>query len=231
MYIYIYIERERYRYLTLSLSLYIYIYIYIYRCVCVCIYIYIEREREREISSRHGSARACARPRGFQGYCLNDTVKGPRFEETSTQVFSSQSKHINIIRRKVKAVSLKSLKTCTRASFGSENASFMRSSSSSSSFFFAQTIVYLFLVCFYSFLFLSFSVSFCSFLFMLSFVFIMSCKSLCMFLFIVLFLLLVLLRGSRICLMACYFSSAASFLFMTFFSMATRCKMWLHVRT
>ena len=52
------------------LYMYTYIYIYIY----ICIYIYITRRLPGCI------------PRRFKGYCLKETVKGPRFEETKTQI-------------------------------------------------------------------------------------------------------------------------------------------------
>ena len=50
--------------------------------------------------------------RGFQGYWLKDTVKGPQFEETKTQLLLNrkliEESHLNMFCRRVKAASLKS---------------------------------------------------------------------------------------------------------------------------
>ena len=56
--------------------------------------------------------RAVRRGREFQGYWLKDTLKGPQFEETKTQIALHQKflEKSQIIVRKVKTVSLKSLK-------------------------------------------------------------------------------------------------------------------------
>ena len=49
--------------------------------------------------------------RGFQGYCLEYTVEGPQFEEAKTQILLNHKlfEEYQMIRRKVKTVSLKSL--------------------------------------------------------------------------------------------------------------------------
>ena len=70
----------------------IYIYIYTY------IYIYIYREREIILfleadleDAAHVLARQPeAEPRGFQGYRLKDTAKGPQFEEAKTHILLNQ---------------------------------------------------------------------------------------------------------------------------------------------
>ena len=66
-------------------------------------------EREGEVAALHRVSRAEAldAPRGFQGCCCKDTVKGPEFEETKTTILNREFReNLKIVRSNVKTVSL-----------------------------------------------------------------------------------------------------------------------------
>ena len=75
MYVYIYV----YMHVCMYVCMYVYVYVYIYIYICIT-------DRDLPASLRRDADEPGLLPRGFQGYWLQDTLKGLQFEETNTQI-------------------------------------------------------------------------------------------------------------------------------------------------